>query len=53
MRGRRASRRYARTTPFVPGRLRGYQVIGYTHGTKWLARRVDATALVVEYEQAS
>lgn len=39
--------------PLFRRRRRGYQAIGYTHGTEWLARRVDAAALVVEYDQTS
>jgi len=39
--------------PLFQRRQRGYEAIRYTHGTEWLARRVDAAALVVEYDQAS
>jgi DNA-binding MarR family transcriptional regulator len=28
------------------------QAIGYTHGTEWPALRIDAAALVVEYDEA-
>ena len=38
--------------PLFQRRQRGYQATGYTQSTEWLARRVDATAVVVEYDEA-
>ena len=50
MKGRRESRPHARTTPFVPETPARIPDVGYAHGKEWPARRIDAAALVVEYE---